>query len=164
MQAHTHACMHSTRVVKKHAWPCPSACLSAHASDWLSIVCAADYEKHVALQLNRSVRLAEGRARILNAVRQTYVDFLHDKYISGQQLYHLQVICLQPVTWPLSLSCTQIAAGTCRYTLQSSQLLCLHVLQDSADRAVDELDTPLGDWAHLSRGCKLPRWVKRTVE
>ncbi|KAK9791813.1 hypothetical protein WJX73_006506 [Symbiochloris irregularis] len=96
--------------------------LSTHALPHLDL---GEYERHVALQLNRSARLIEGRARILNAVRQTYVDFLHDTYISGQQLYHLQ---------------------------------------DSADRAGDHLDVPLGDWAHLRRACRVPRLVKRFVE
>lgn len=52
---------------------------------------AGEYERHIALQMDRTARLAESRARILNAVRATYIDFMHDNYITGQQLFHLQV-------------------------------------------------------------------------
>ena len=41
--------------------------------------------------MHRNRFVAEQRARLLDAVRQTYADFFEDSYISARQLYHLQV-------------------------------------------------------------------------
>lgn len=39
----------------------------------------------------RDVKLRDKRSRFLLAVRQTYIDFFHDHYISSSQVFPLRV-------------------------------------------------------------------------
>ncbi len=45
----------------------------------------------LALRMNRNALLAEKRSRLLQAIRQTYNDFFHDYFISGDLCFRLRV-------------------------------------------------------------------------
>lgn len=45
----------------------------------------------LALRMNRSALIAEKRSRLLQAIRQTYNDFFHDYFITGDHVFRLRV-------------------------------------------------------------------------
>ena len=47
--------------------------------------------RQLALRMNRNALLAEKRSRLLQAIRQTYNDFFHDYFISGDLCFRLRV-------------------------------------------------------------------------
>ena len=71
--------------------------------------CAGFYEKQMAGKLHRNKFVAEQRARLLDAVRQTYADFFEDSYIRANHLYQLQVRPASDLNaWVEALSATVV--------------------------------------------------------
>ena len=59
----------------------------------LSACCAhAEEQLHqLALRLDRSALIKEKRSRLLQAIRQTYNDFFHNYFITGDHCFRLRV-------------------------------------------------------------------------
>jgi hypothetical protein len=54
-------------------------------------LCSVERMHQLALRMNRNALLAEKRSRLLQAIRQTYNDFFHDYFISGDLCFRLRV-------------------------------------------------------------------------